>query len=76
MVNLHVPVPVCLTVNLTPFAFILSYIYMCGSRSVLARAVDPHSFFSDPDPAVFLNADPDLDPGGKKNADPMDPDPA
>ena len=23
------------------------------------RAVDPHSFFSDPDPAVFLNADPD-----------------
>ena len=23
------------------------------------RAVDLHSFFSDPDPAVFLNADPD-----------------
>ena len=22
-------------------------------------AVDPHSFFADPDPAVFLNADPD-----------------
>ena len=32
------------------------------------RAVDPHSFFADPDPAVFLNADPD--PGGKMNADP------
>ena len=31
-------------------------------------AVDPHSFFADPDPAVFLNADPD--PGGKMNADP------
>ena len=29
---------------------------------------DPHSFFADPDPAVFLNADPD--PGGKMNADP------
>ena len=27
----------------------------------LVRAVDPHSFFADPDPAVFLNAD-DLDP--------------
>ena len=44
------------------------------------RAVDPHSFFADPnpavflnvdpDPAVFLNADPDPDPGGKMNADP------
>ena len=31
-------------------------------------AVDPHSFFADPDPAVFMNADPD--PGGKMNADP------
>ena len=30
--------------------------------------MDPHSFFADPDPAVFLNADPD--PGGKMNADP------
>ena len=26
------------------------------------RAVDPHSFYADPDPAVFLNADPDPDP--------------
>ena len=26
---------------------------------VISRAVDPHSFFADPDPAVFLNADPD-----------------
>ena len=33
-----------------------------------SRAVDPHSFFWDPDPAVFLNADPD--PEGKINADP------
>ena len=32
------------------------------------KAVDPHSFFADPDPAVFLNADPD--PGVKMNADP------
>ena len=24
-----------------------------------SRAVDPHSFFADPDPAVFLKADPD-----------------
>ena len=32
------------------------------------RAVDPNSFFADPDPAIFLNADPD--PGCKMNADP------
>ena len=29
------------------------------------RAVDPHSFFVDPDPAVFLNAD--LDPAALKS---------
>ena len=28
---------------------------------ILTRAVDPHSFFADPNPAVFLNADPDPD---------------
>ena len=27
------------------------------------RAVEPHSFYADPDPAVFLKADPDPDPG-------------
>ena len=27
-----------------------------------ARAVDPNSFYADPDPAAFLNADPDPDP--------------
>ena len=26
-------------------------------------AVDPHSFYADPDPAFFLNADPDPGPG-------------
>ena len=31
------------------------------------RAVDPHSFYADPNPAVFLNADPHPDP---------DPDPS
>ena len=32
---------------------------------VLGRAVDPHSLYvdPDPDPAVFLNAFPDPDPG-------------
>ena len=25
----------------------------------LTRVVEPHSFFADPDPAVFFNADPD-----------------
>ena len=28
--------------------------------------MDPHSFFADPDQAVFLNADPDPDPGSLK----------
>ena len=28
--------------------------------------MDPHSFYADPDPAIFLNGDPD--PGGKMNA--------
>ena len=32
------------------------------------RAVDPHSFFADPDPAIILNADPD--PAIILNADP------
>ena len=27
-----------------------------------SRAVDPHSFFGDPDPYFFLNADPDPEP--------------
>ena len=31
--------------------------------SANSRAVDPHSFYADPDPAVFLNADPDPGPG-------------
>ena len=34
------------------------------------RAVDPHSFYADPDPAVFLNADPDPDQGGEMNGYP------
>ena len=29
---------------------------------VKIRAVDLHSLYGDPDPAVFLNADPDPDP--------------
>ena len=30
---------------------------------LLYRAVDPNSLYTDPDPAVFLNADWDPDPG-------------
>ena len=26
---------------------------------LFSRAVDPHSFFADPDPVVLFNADPD-----------------
>ena len=32
--------------------------------------MDPYSFFADPDPTFFLNADPDPDLGGKMSADP------
>ena len=30
-----------------------------SGQSPKHRAVDPHTFFADPDPAVLLNADPD-----------------
>ena len=30
-----------------------------SNNTIQGRAVDPHSFFKDPDPAVFPNADPD-----------------
>ena len=33
-----------------------------NETKVKIRAVDPHSFYADPDPAVFLNADPDPGP--------------
>ena len=36
----------------TPYSYILW-------AAVKTRAVDPHSFFADPDPAAFLNSDPD-----------------
>ena len=36
--------------------------FSCLLTSVCGRAVDPHSLNTDPDPAVFLNADPDPDP--------------
>ena len=39
-------------------------IYDTGTGTVhQTRAVDPHSLYTDPDPAVFLNADPDPGPG-------------
>ena len=36
---------------------------MIFSSFVPTRAVDPHSLYTDPDPEVFLNADPDSYPG-------------
>ena len=41
---------------------LLPVVPVCFYRTVLSRAVDPHSLYADPDPAVFLNADPDPDP--------------
>ena len=43
-----------------------SYHLRClGDFTSPTRAVDPHSFYADPDPdpAVFFNADTDPDPG-------------
>ena len=37
-----------------------------GVKKIPGRAVDPHSFFADPDSAVFLNADPVPDPAAFK----------
>ena len=41
------------------------YLQYCAAMLILSRieirAVDPHSFFADPDLAVFLNADQELD---------------
>ena len=34
-----------------------------SNKFILDRAVDPLSFYADPDSAVFLNADPDPGPG-------------
>ena len=39
--------------------FILSHNFFLKKHDALVRAVDPHSFYADPDPAVLLNADPD-----------------
>ena len=36
------------------------YCTVPGIFQISDRAVDTHSFFADPDPAVLLNADPDL----------------
>ena len=51
--------------------FKISAKYYLGKKVMtilVSRTVDPHSFYADPDPAVFLNVDPD--PEGKMNADP------
>ena len=54
----------CQTVDCQPVLRSRHYIASDPAQllSVPARAVDPHSFYADPDPAVFLNTDPDPDP--------------
>ena len=45
------------------FYFYLLYLRVRSLRcNVWTRAVDSHSFYADPDPAVFLNTDPNPDP--------------
>ena len=51
-----VPVPV--------FSVIFKRTKILISIPIYSRAVDPHSFYADPEPAVFPNADPD--PGPEK----------
>ena len=41
------------------WAYIVRYLIFSVLSYPSFRAVDPHSFFADPDPAVLLNADPD-----------------
>ena len=38
----------------------ISHIPIKNRIKVIHGAVDPHSFFADPDPAVLLKADPDV----------------
>ena len=40
----------------------LSTTVLSGFFISQTRVVDPYLFFADPDPAVFLNADPDPEP--------------
>ena len=39
----------------------------------MPRAVDPQSLYADPDPAVFLNADPDPEPDPDPDPGPAKP---
>ena len=41
-----------------------TYVYLPTS------VVDPHSFYANPDPGFFFNADPDLDPDPDPDLDP------
>ena len=59
--------------NLIFFSCCLNKSTVCAEKDLApdshgTRAVDPHSFFADPDPAIILNADPD--PAIILNADP------
>ena len=47
--------------GLSLFLFLASLSSIYSQREI-SRAVDPHSLYTDPEPAVFLNADPDPDP--------------
>ena len=53
------------TANKNYICFLL-YLFVTPKKSkrlAQTRAMDPHSFYVDPDPAFFLNADLDPDPG-------------
>ena len=39
--------------------FAIKFLLGCIIDNLSRRAVDPHSFFADPDPVVLFNADPD-----------------
>jgi hypothetical protein len=43
--------------------------------SEISRVVDPHGLNADQDPAIYLNADPDPDPGSHFNGIHADPNP-
>ena len=58
-VLIPVPVPTPKDYNVVNILRVRVRYFLNNFRHPRSRAVDPHSFFADPDPAVFLNDDPD-----------------
>ena len=58
-IRVIIPVPVPTPKDYNVVNILRVRYFLNNFRHLRSRAVDPHSFFADPDPAVFLNDDPD-----------------